>query len=199
MTGDVLQPVAPNKRQLVIKQPVGVAASITPWNFPMSMITRKVSPAIAAGCTVRTPPTVPAHPARCALQLLNASDCGVAWLQWQCCVRKKSIAMHMKALPCTCTYRKSPWQVIRPGIAYHAREEHWSKEADIRTLEGKCFVVRTRASNLQVVLKPAEATPLTALALAELARRAGMPDGVLNIVVGDPAAIGAVYCLRAVV
>ena len=44
---------------------------------------------------------------------------------------------------------------------------------------------------LQVVLKPAEATPLTALALAELARRAGMPDGVLNIVVGDPAAIGA--------
>lgn len=42
-----------------------------------------------------------------------------------------------------------------------------------------------------MVLKPAEATPLTALALAELARRAGMPDGVLNIVVGDPAAIGA--------
>lgn len=45
---------------------------------------------------------------------------------------------------------------------------------------------------LQVVLKPAEATPLTALALAELARRAGMPDGVLNIVVGNPAAIGAI-------
>ena len=42
-----------------------------------------------------------------------------------------------------------------------------------------------------MVLKPAEATPLTALALAELARRAGMPDGVLNIVVGDPVAIGA--------
>jgi hypothetical protein len=56
VTGDVLQPVLPHKRQLIVKQPVGVAASITPWNFPMSMITRKVSPAIAAGCTVRAPP-----------------------------------------------------------------------------------------------------------------------------------------------
>ena len=43
---------------------------------------------------------------------------------------------------------------------------------------------------LQVVLKPAEATPLTALALAELARRAGIPAGVLNIVVGDAKQIG---------
>ena len=43
---------------------------------------------------------------------------------------------------------------------------------------------------VQVVLKPAEATPLTALALAELAHRAGMPEGVLNILVGDPKAIG---------
>lgn len=53
-------------------------------------------------------------------------------------------------------------------------------------------VLRKSCWPLQVVLKPAEATPLTALALAELARRAGMPDGVLNIVVGDPAAIGAI-------
>jgi len=36
-----------------MKQPVGVVAAITPWNFPFSMITRKVSPALAAGCTVR--------------------------------------------------------------------------------------------------------------------------------------------------
>ena len=43
---------------------------------------------------------------------------------------------------------------------------------------------------VQVILKPAEATPLTALALAELAHRAGMPQGVLNIVVGDAKAIG---------
>ena len=43
---------------------------------------------------------------------------------------------------------------------------------------------------LQVVLKPAEATPLTALALAELAGRSGIPPGVLNIVVGEPKAIG---------
>ena len=38
---------------VVLKQPVGVVAAITPWNFPMSMVTRKVAPALAAGCTVR--------------------------------------------------------------------------------------------------------------------------------------------------
>ncbi len=48
-----------------------------------------------------------------------------------------------------------------------------------------------RGRGRQVVLKPAEATPLTALALAECARRAGLPDGVLNIVVGDAPSIGA--------
>ena len=72
---------------LVIKQPVGVGAGITPWNFPIAMITRKVAPALAAGCTI--------------------------------------------------------------------------------------------------VLKPAEQTPFSALALAELAERAGMPKGVFNIVTGD--------------
>ncbi|KAK9806957.1 hypothetical protein WJX72_008662 [[Myrmecia] bisecta] len=91
--GDVLASTNPNSRMVVIKQPVGVVAAITPWNFPMSMITRKVAPALAAGCTA--------------------------------------------------------------------------------------------------ILKPAEATPLTALALAELARRAGVPAGVLNIVVGEPKSIGA--------
>ena len=42
-----------DRRMVVIKQPVGVVAAITPWNFPMSMVTRKVAPALAAGCTVR--------------------------------------------------------------------------------------------------------------------------------------------------
>ncbi len=54
ITGDVLQTVHPNRRMLVLKQPVGVVAAITPWNFPMSMITRKVAPALAAGCPVRS-------------------------------------------------------------------------------------------------------------------------------------------------
>lgn len=49
--GDILQPPSSNKRLLVIKQPVGVVASITPWNFPNAMIARKVAPALAAGCT----------------------------------------------------------------------------------------------------------------------------------------------------
>ncbi|PNH03734.1 Succinate-semialdehyde dehydrogenase, mitochondrial [Tetrabaena socialis] len=90
--GDVLEPPSRDRRMLVLKQPVGVVGAITPWNFPMSMITRKVAPALAAGCTV--------------------------------------------------------------------------------------------------VLKPSELTPLTALALAELAERAGLPDGCLNLVMGDAPAIG---------
>ena len=94
--GDVIPPHQADKRLLVIKQPVGVTAAITPWNFPNAMITRKVAPALAAGCTV--------------------------------------------------------------------------------------------------VLKPAEQTPLSALALAELAERAGMPGGVLNIVTSnDPPAIGTEF------
>jgi succinate-semialdehyde dehydrogenase/glutarate-semialdehyde dehydrogenase len=93
--GDIIPPHAAGLRLLVTKQPVGVVAAITPWNFPVAMITRKVAPALAAGCTV--------------------------------------------------------------------------------------------------VLKPSEETPLSALALAELANRAGFPPGVLNIVTGmDAPAIGRV-------
>src|SRR5438094_6714941 len=94
--GDVIPTIGNDRRLVVIKQPVGVCAAITPWNFPTSMITRKVSPALAAGCTV--------------------------------------------------------------------------------------------------VIKPAEATPYSALALAELAHRAGFPPGVLNIVTGKASAIGAEIC-----
>ncbi|PKO33849.1 MAG: succinate-semialdehyde dehydrogenase (NADP(+)) [Betaproteobacteria bacterium HGW-Betaproteobacteria-7] len=81
-----------DKRLLVVRQPIGVCAAITPWNFPLAMITRKVAPALAAGCTV--------------------------------------------------------------------------------------------------VVKPAEATPLTALALAVLAEQAGLPAGVFNVITGQPVAIG---------
>jgi succinate-semialdehyde dehydrogenase/glutarate-semialdehyde dehydrogenase len=97
--GETIPSTDGNKRFLVLKQPIGVCAAITPWNFPIAMITRKVAPALAAGCPV--------------------------------------------------------------------------------------------------VIKPAEATPLSALACAELAQRAGMPPGVLNIVTGDAdssIAIGKVLC-----
>ncbi|KAK3746575.1 hypothetical protein RRG08_019495 [Elysia crispata] len=50
--GDVTPPPAHNKRVMVIKQPIGVAAMITPWNFPSAMLTRKIGAALAAGCTV---------------------------------------------------------------------------------------------------------------------------------------------------
>ena len=50
--GDVIPATARNKRIVVVKQPVGVVAAITPWNFPIAMIARKIAPALAAGCTV---------------------------------------------------------------------------------------------------------------------------------------------------
>ena len=90
--GDTIPAPSGDRRIVVIKQPVGVVASITPWNFPNAMITRKCSPALAAGCSV--------------------------------------------------------------------------------------------------VIKPAEDTPFSALALAELAERAGIPNGVINIVTGIPVEIG---------
>ena len=97
--GETVPTTDANKRYLVIKQPMGVCAAITPWNFPIAMITRKVAPALAAGCTV--------------------------------------------------------------------------------------------------VIKPAEQTPLSALAVAELAQRAGLPPGVLNVITADSErsiAIGRVLC-----
>ncbi len=90
--GDVIPGPSPDKRIVCIKQPVGVVAAITPWNFPNAMIARKAAPALAAGCSI--------------------------------------------------------------------------------------------------VIKPATETPLSAFAMAELAARAGVPAGVLNVVAGSTAAIG---------
>ena len=55
--GDIVPPMARNKRILITKQPVGVAALITPWNFPIAMITRKAAAALAAGCTAVVKPS----------------------------------------------------------------------------------------------------------------------------------------------
>lgn len=90
--GDTIPGHQADKRLLVIKQPIGVTAAITPWNFPSAMITRKAGPALAAGCTM--------------------------------------------------------------------------------------------------VLKPASQTPFSALALAELANRAGIPEGVFNVVTGSASEVG---------
>lgn len=54
--GDILTSVKPTQRLMVLKQPVGVAAAITPWNFPAAMITRKAAPALACGCTMIVKP-----------------------------------------------------------------------------------------------------------------------------------------------
>ena len=57
VTGDVLTPPATNRRLIVRKAPVGVVAAVTPWNFPLAMITRKAGPALAAGCTIIIKPS----------------------------------------------------------------------------------------------------------------------------------------------
>jgi succinate-semialdehyde dehydrogenase len=55
--GDIIPPNLSDRRLLVLKQPVGVVGAITPWNFPLAMITRKVGPALASGCTVVVKPS----------------------------------------------------------------------------------------------------------------------------------------------
>lgn len=104
VSGSIPSTTWSDKRLIVLKQPIGVCVAITPWNFPIAMITRKIAPAMAAGCTI--------------------------------------------------------------------------------------------------VIKPAELTPLSALALAELASRAGVPDGVINILTADAdqsIAIGKALCSSPVV
>ncbi|GIU06874.1 NADP-dependent succinate-semialdehyde dehydrogenase [Shewanella glacialipiscicola] len=99
--GDTIPGHQGDKRLIVIKQPVGVTAAITPWNFPAAMITRKAAPALAAGCTM--------------------------------------------------------------------------------------------------VVKPAHQTPFTALAMAELAQRAGIPAGVFSVLTGDAVQIGNEMCSNPIV
>jgi len=68
--GDIIPSHAADKRCLVLKQPIGVVGAITPWNFPSSMITRKVSPALAAGCTIVIKPAEDTPLSALALQML---------------------------------------------------------------------------------------------------------------------------------
>jgi succinate-semialdehyde dehydrogenase / glutarate-semialdehyde dehydrogenase len=69
--GETIPTPATSKRLLTIKQPIGVVAAITPWNFPVAMITRKIAPALAAGCTVVLKPA--ADTPLCALALAQLS------------------------------------------------------------------------------------------------------------------------------
>lgn len=74
--GDIIAPPSPDKRLLVIKQPVGVVAAITPWNFPNAMISRKVAPALAAGCTMVCKPAAETPLSALALCVL-AQEAGI--------------------------------------------------------------------------------------------------------------------------
>ena len=70
--GETIPSTDANKRVLVLKQPIGVCAAITPWNFPVAMITRKVAPALAAGCSVVVKP--PGQTPLCALALAELTQ-----------------------------------------------------------------------------------------------------------------------------
>lgn len=74
--GDIIPPNMPDKRLLVIKQPIGVVGAITPWNFPSAMITRKVAPALAAGCAIVLKPSEDTPLSAIALRLL-ANNAGI--------------------------------------------------------------------------------------------------------------------------
>lgn len=70
--GDIISANNPTQRIVTLKQPVGVVAAITPWNFPIAMITRKVAPALAAGCTIILKPAT--ETPLCALALAALSE-----------------------------------------------------------------------------------------------------------------------------
>ncbi len=74
--GDVIPSNVPGSRMMVLKQPIGVCATITPWNFPSAMITRKVGPALAAGCTIICRPASQTPLSATALAVL-AEEAGV--------------------------------------------------------------------------------------------------------------------------
>src|ERR1700758_2657605 len=74
--GDVIPETAPGRRIIVMKEPVGVAAAITPWNFPIAMLARKIAPALAAGCTIVAKPAEDTPLSALALALL-AAEAGI--------------------------------------------------------------------------------------------------------------------------
>ena len=131
--GETIPTTDNGKRYIVLKQPVGVCAAITPWNFPIAMITRKVAPALAAGCPV----------------------------------------------------------VIKQPMGVCAAITPWNFPIAMITRK----VGPALAAGCPVVVKPAGQTPLSALAVAELGQRAGLPPGVLNIITAARSAdIGKVLC-----
>ncbi len=74
--GDVIPETAPGRKIIVTKEPVGVAAAITPWNFPIAMLARKIAPALAAGCTIVAKPAEDTPLSALALALL-AAEAGI--------------------------------------------------------------------------------------------------------------------------
>jgi hypothetical protein len=180
--GDVLEPSSRDRRMLTLRQPVGVVGAITPWNFPMSMITRKVGPGGGGGGGVG-----PEGGAGGGQQA--AARAGAAGSAAPLAAARRSRAL--RPAPASAWPRQHLPPQRRPpsGLRLTPSRRHGLTRA-LPPLQ----VAPALAAGCTVVLKPAELTPLSALALAELAERAGLPDGVLNVVLGDAPAIGG--CAR---
>ena len=184
---------------ITIKQPVGVVACITPWNFPMSMVTRKVAPALAAGCTVRGEGGA-------------RTDC---WLHCETQGKGRWIVVRSAANPSMSTL-SSPLSSPPPRVPGGSQAGRAHPTDGHRTGGAGGKVGRRQGwgylgCNVRPCIHPA---PPPSITLAELAGRwakkgrwslgctftpspplhlmyrAGLPDGVLNIVLGDAPSIG---------
>ncbi|MDD5367086.1 MAG: NAD-dependent succinate-semialdehyde dehydrogenase [Gallionellaceae bacterium] len=163
--GRVIPSPWPGRRVLTLKRPLGVAALITPWNFPAAMLTRKAGAALAAGCTVVAKP---------------ASK--TPFTDW---FAEEARRVYGRVIP-------SPWPgrrvlTLKRPLGVAALITPWNFPAAMLTRKAGAAL----AAGCTVVAKPASKTPFTALALAALAEQAGFPAGVVNVVTGAAAAIGA--------
>ena len=192
--GETIPTTDNNKRYLVIKQPIGVCAAITPWNFPIAMITRKVAPALAAGCPVVIKPAEQTPLSALALAEARGEVVyGASFIEW---FAEEAKRVDGSTIPTTDNNKR--YIVIKQPIGVCAAITPWNFPIAMITRK----VAPALAAGCTVVIKPAEATPLSALAVAELAQRAGMPAGVLNVLTADAALsieIGNVLCSSDVV
>ena len=152
MYGEVIPSPIPGRRIVTIKQPVGVCALITPWNFPSAMITRKVR-----GWSTRRVRTDTFVRYRDARRLCTAllGACFVRALRYM--VGSAHMRQAAPALAAGCTV------VIKVGLAF--------ADSRVSTYD---IASKSQSRMLRDTLQPAEDTPLSALALCELAERAGV-------------------------
>ena len=180
--------VAPNgaTRLLTMKQPVGPCLMITPWNFPLAMGTRKIGPAIAAGCTMVVKPASQTPLTMLALAQILA-ECGLPDGVLNV-VTTTSTGKVMEPLIRDPRLRKLTFTGSTPvGRSLVEQSAQGLLRVSMELGGNAPFLVFDDADLDQavdgaMVVKPASQTPLTMLALAQILAECGLPDGVLNVV-----------------